>query len=396
MQLALDLALVAVIVLALVAGWRQGALSSVVSAIGVIAGLVVGLALAPVAMGLAQTQSLRVLLLVAVVVLLVGIGNAVGSAAGSQLRDGVRRASARTLDSLAGALFQALAMALVMWFISIPLAASVPGKAGDAVRESRVLATIDVASPDVLAQLPARIAALLDETGLPPLVSPFATPRGSHVDAPDSAAVDPAMVERVRPAVVQVMGDSGSCQRRLMGTGFVIEEDYVLTNAHVVAGTDVVALDTVLGIKEASVVFYDPDVDIAVLHADQLGIAPIAWAQVPLATADDAVVMGYPLSGPFEAAPARVRGKLNISGPDIYAKGRVSREAYTIRGVIRQGNSGGPLLNTQGDVVGMIFGASLDSTDTGYALTADQVKARVGDIRRLEGNVDTQACVGAA
>ena len=106
--------------------------------------------------------------------------------------------------------------------------------------------------------------------------------------------------------------------------------------------------------------------------------------------------MGYPLSGPFEAAPARVRGKLNISGPDIYAKGRVSREAYTIRGVIRQGNSGGPLLNTQGDVVGMIFGASLDSTDTGYALTADQVKARVGDIRRLEGNVDTQACVGAA
>ena len=106
--------------------------------------------------------------------------------------------------------------------------------------------------------------------------------------------------------------------------------------------------------------------------------------------------MGYPRSGPFEAAPARIRGRLNISGPDIYAAGRVERQAYTVRGSIRQGNSGGPLLDTHGDVAGMIFGASIDSTETGYALTAEQVRQRVGDVRKLRGSVDTQACVGAS
>ena len=139
---------------------------------------------------------------------------------------------------------------------------------------------------------------------------------------------------------------------------------------------------------------YDPDVDIAVLRADHLGIAPLVWASGELATGDDAVVMGFPLSGPFEAAPARIRGRLHISGPDIYAQGRVEREAYTIRGNIRQGNSGGPLLTPGGEVAGMIFGASMDSTDTGYALTAAQIADRVGDVGALRAPAATQGCVG--
>lgn len=394
MQLALDAILAALILLSVYAGWRQGALAAVLSAVGVLAGLVVGLALAPAVTGLAESAPLRVAILTAVVVGFVALGNIGGAAAGSQLRAGVRRRVARVVDSVLGAVFQALAAALVLWFISIPLAASLPGQPGQALRNSRVLAAIDDAAPDVLATLPARLAALLDESGLPPLVSPFNAPRGAHVDAPDAEALDADVVARVRPAVVQVMGDAGSCQRRLTGTGFVIEDNYVLTNAHVVAGTDAVSLDTVVGVKTADVVLYDPDVDIAVLRADHLGIAPLAWAGRELATGDDAVVMGFPLSGPFEAAPARIRGRLHISGPDIYAQGRVEREAYTIRGTIRQGNSGGPLLTPGGEVAGMIFGASMDATDTGYALTAAQIADRVGDVRALRAPAATQACVG--
>ncbi|AQQ14166.1 Serine protease [Corynebacterium glaucum] len=396
MQIVLDAALILLIVIAVIGGWRQGALSSILSAVGVVAGLVVGLALAPLAMGAADAQSLRVVILVTLVVLFVGVGNVVGAAAGAQLRNNVRRRSTQIVDSAVGAVFQALATALVVWFISIPLASALPGKTGDAIRNSSVLYGIDAVAPPNLSQLPARLAVMLDETGLPPLVSPFGSPRGGHVDAPDPDVLDQAVVKTARPAVVQVMGDSGSCQRRLMGTGFVIADDYVLTNAHVVAGTDSVALNTVVGVKRADVVFYDPDVDIAVLRAERLGIDPLAWHEETLANGDDAIVMGYPLSGPFEAAPARIRGRMNISGPDIYAQGRVQREAYTIRGVIRQGNSGGPLLTPEGEVVGMIFGASLDSTDTGYALTTQQVQERVGEISELVDPVDTQACVGAA
>lgn len=394
MQLALDVVLLALIALSLYAGWRQGVLSAILSALGVAAGLVVGLAAAPLAVRSVGSNAARAVIVTLLVVGFVAVGNVVGAAAGSQLRAGVRHRFARRLDSALGAVFQALAAALVLWFISIPLAASLPGAPGEAVRSSRVLTGIDRAAPAGMSTLPARLAALLDESGLPPLVSPFDAPRGAHVDAPDATAVEADVVAHVRPAVVQVVGDASACQRRLSGTGFVIEDDYVLTNAHVVAGTNTVVLDTVVGVKPADVVLYDPENDIAVLHADRLGIAPLRWASKPLETGDDAVVMGFPLSGPFEAEPARVRGRLRISGPDIYAHGRVEREAYTVRGDIRQGNSGGPLLTTNGEVAGMIFGAAMDASDTGYALTANQIISRVGEVRSLDASVATQSCVG--
>ena len=392
MHLVIDVLLALAVVAACISGWRQGALSAVLSAIGVVAGLVIGLALAPFVLDLSESQTVRIVLLIALVVLFVGLGNLVGVTVGASLRGRVRSRGRRVLDSALGATFQSVAVAAVLWFISIPLAASVPGEIGDGIRSSRVFGTINAAAPESASKLPARFAALLDESGLPPLVSPFHSLGGAQVAAPDGSVVEPEVVEKLRPSVVHVMGDAETCRRRLMGTGFVIEDGYVLTNAHVVAGTERVALDTVVGVKPAQVVLFDPDTDIAVLRAEELGLPELRWAEDELAVSDSAVVMGYPKSGPFEAAPVRIRGKLEIAGPDIYT-GRVEREAYTIRGNIRQGNSGGPLLTPGGEVAGMIFGASLDTSETGYALTAHQVQQRVGDVRSLTRPADTQACV---
>lgn len=388
-----DVILVAVIIAAFVSGWRQGALRAVLSMVGVVAGLIVGLAIAPLLVNLAETRAVKLVILIAVVVLFVGMGNMVGLVVGSGVRERARFRSTHVLDSVVGSVFQALVVALVTWFISIPLATSVPGAVGDGIRNSAVLGAIDSAAPAGLESLPGRLAALLNDSGLPPLVSPFATPGGQQVDAPDAAAVDPEVVDRVSPSVVHVMGDAGVCGRKLMGSGFVAAEDYVITNAHVVAGTEAVNLDTVLGVKPAEVVYYRPDVDIAVLYSERLGLDPIPLAQEGLARGDNAVVMGYPRSGPFEAAPARVRSRINISGPDIYSTGRFEREAYTLRGNVRQGNSGGPLLTPEGEVAGVIFGASVDSSDTGYALTLDQVLSAVGPLQSHTTPADTQSCV---
>ena len=105
------------------------------------------------------------------------------------------------------------------------------------------------------------------------------------------------------------------------------------------------------------------------------------------------MVMGFPHSGPFDAGMARVRERITIAGPDIYSKGRVERDAYTVRGTIRQGNSGGPLVNTDGQVLGVVFGASVDDSETGYALTADEVNKHIGDITQLSQPADTGNCV---
>ncbi len=376
---------------ALMSGWRRGALTAVLAAVGILAGLVVGLSTSIPVQQWSSSHLVRVFTVLALVVVFVGLGNVVGTMIGIRLRDRARLRSTQVLDSVCGALFQVTAVAVAIWFVSIPLATVVPGPVGEGLRSSRILAALDAAAPASAHALPARFAALLDDSGLPPLVTPFSP--ASSVAAPDAGAIDADVVKQTRPSVVHVMADAGSCDRRLMGSGFVAAQDYVITNAHVVAGTDAVNLDTVLGVQRATVVFYDPGIDIAVLWSPGLGLDPLPFADATLGTGNDAVVMGFPQSGPFEAAAARIRGVTTIAGPNIYASGRVEREAYTVRGTIRQGNSGGPLLTPDGSVAGVVFGASIDSSDTGYALTTRQVLASVGDFASLTSSVDTQSCV---
>lgn len=390
-----DILIVVAALIALFAGWRQGAVSSILSAIGIIAGLIIGLAVAPAVMGVTDTVALRFLLGLGVIVILAALGNLIGSLLGSSMRSRMRVRAFQTVDSAIGSAFQVLAVLLVSWLIAIPLAAGLGAGATNAIRSSSILSTIDRVIPESWSTLPTRISSMLNESGLPPLVDPFGSSVTTEVEPPRIEVANKALIEELRPSVVHVMGNAAECSRRLMGSGFVSAPDYVVTNAHVVAGTDSVRLDTMLGVVDATVVHYDPDLDIAVLHAPGLGLEPLPWAPEPAQSGDNAVVMGYPGSGPFEAAPARVSDRITIAGPDIYAENGVERDAYTVRGTIREGNSGGPMINESGEVLGVVFGASVDESSTGYAITAPQVLSSVDDITQLTQPVDTQQCVGA-
>src|SRR5699024_10198646 len=123
-----------------------------------------------------------------------------------------------------------------------------------------------------------------------------------------------------------------------------------------------------------------------------LGLEPLEWADSPAYTGDDAVVMGFPHSGPFTANAARIRARVNIAGPDIYSNSRVERESYILRGTVVQRNSGGPLISSDGTVLGLTSGASVDDMVTGCAITAEEARAHVGDETRCENSVDTQEC----
>ncbi|MGV0426259.1 MarP family serine protease [Corynebacterium pyruviciproducens] len=370
-------------------GWRQGAFASVLSAVGVVSGIVLSAALLPLVSNYTANPTLTLLLGIGVMVLIAGIGNLLGGLAGSRLRQSIRTRTAMTVDSLLGAVFQVFALLLVVWFVATPLVGRVTGPVGEGLSNSRVLTAVDQLTPPVIDNLPACLAATLSESGLPPLVSPFTGAR--EVEPPNILIDDTAMVDRVRPSVVYVLADAPQCSRRLMGSGFVISPDTILTNAHVVAGTDTVHVETVNGTVEATVVFYDPDTDLAVLHSAGLDLPALQWAEDAASTGDDAVVMGFPEGGPFEARPVRIRDKIIVNGPNIYATTRVDREAYSLRGTIRHGNSGGPLLTTDGDVLGVIFGTAVDESETGYALSADEVISTIGEFSTAA--VDTGACV---
>ncbi|CAB0534636.1 hypothetical protein BKD74_11035 [Corynebacterium diphtheriae] len=389
-----DAAIVIALVIAIFTGWRQGAVSSVLSTLGVVAGLICGAAVAPFVMGLTEHVALRFLLALGTVILLVGVGNLVGGILGAQLRDHFLWKKTMWIDSAIGSVFQALATLLVAWLVSIPLATGLSGGISQGIKNSEILGFVDHGAPSQLSALPSKISAMLNESGLPPLVSPFMEKQhSSQVEAPAIKVSDTALVERLRPSVIHVLGESEECSRRLMGSGFVVDATHVMTNAHVVAGTQRVSLDTVVGMVDATVVYYNPQLDIAVLEAEGLNLPALQWATEPAETGADAIVMGFPESGPFEAAPARISDRIIIAGPDIYANGRVERESYTARGSIRQGNSGGPMVDAEGNVIGVVFGASVDATDIGYALTAKEVLNMVGDTSALHTPVTTQQCV---
>jgi S1-C subfamily serine protease len=136
---------------------------------------------------------------------------------------------------------------------------------------------------------------------------------------------------------------------------------------------------------------YDPARDLAVLAVPGLS-APVLRFAPPATAGADAIVVGYPLEGPYTAVSARVRDSRQVRGPDIYNSRTVDREVYTIRATVRSGNSGGPLLAPDGTVYGVIFAAAVDDRQTGFALTARESAPVVAAGRRASSAVDTGAC----
>ncbi|MBO2450545.1 MarP family serine protease [Actinomadura barringtoniae] len=216
----------------------------------------------------------------------------------------------------------------------------------------------------------------------------------SEVAPPNDDVLKSGPVQRAIKSVVKLTATAPQCQRRIDGTGFVYAPRHVMTNAHVVAGSQgTVKVRSVAGKQqEARVVLYDPVKDIAVLYVPGLTAAPLAFT--PRASVgDDAAVVGFPKGGPLTASAARIRARQTATGLDIYHRSRVSREIYTIRGHMEPGDAGGPLLTPQGTVLGMNFAAALDTeTPTAYALTAGQVASAAQQARNATAPVSTEGC----
>jgi S1-C subfamily serine protease len=145
----------------------------------------------------------------------------------------------------------------------------------------------------------------------------------------------------------------------------------MMTNAHVVAGVSQPRVRVGDQDVPAEVVYYNPDIDVAVLEVDIDG--PVITFDKGGESGQPSAVLGFPNDGPFDAEPARIRSEQRLRSPDIYGKGAVTREVFSLRSDIRPGNSGGPLVSRDGKVLGVIFAASVSDPHTGYALTADQV-----------------------
>lgn len=373
-------------------GYRNGFVSSILSFIGFFGGAVVGAQLAtPIATRLSSGRT-QVVVAVAVVLGFALIGQIAAVRFGSALRNRITWRPARAVDSLLGALTGALAALLVAWMVATPLASSpYPGLAS-AVRGSTVIRTVNSSVPPPVRNLYDSLRRLVDRGDFPDVFGPLSPTRVLPVSPPNPKLLSDPALREVRHSVVKVTGLAPSCSRRIEGSGFVYSSHRVMTNAHVVAGEQSPSVQVDGQEFAATVVVYDPDRDVAVLQVPDLTEPALSFSSTDAGRGADAVIVGYPLDGPLTANAARIRDRQEIRGPNIYNNRTVDRDAYTVRGTVRSGNSGGPLLRPDGQVYGVIFAAALDQTQTGFALTADEVApdARAGV--QATTPVDTGGC----
>jgi S1-C subfamily serine protease len=369
---ALDIILVLSVVIYALAGYQQGFLVGSASTFGLLIGGFAGVRVAPMLLdGFAPGLSISI---AALLIVLAGafLGQAAGSFLGSQLRARVTWQPARVIDALSGAALSVAAMLLIAWVLGVAASGAQLRTLNQEVRSSVILGAVDRALPGGSDRVLAAFNALVDSSRFPRYLEPFAPERIKQV-APPSAGVTgrPGIVDD-QASVVKVLGAASSCARTLEGSGFVYSDGRVMTNAHVVAGVS----DPVVRINDtdypANVVYYDPDIDVAVLSVPDLD-APALTFDDSAESGDQAAALGYPENGPYLASPVRVREERTLRSPNIYGDETVYRDTYSLYAQVRPGNSGGPLVDVGGDVIGVIFAASVTDANTGYALTADQV-----------------------
>jgi S1-C subfamily serine protease len=389
---ALDLILVVLIVASAFSGYRQGFVVGVLSFVGLLGGAVIGAKLAPlVAKHFAGTVA--PFAAVVIVFAIASLGRVAAGALGGILRRRLRWQPARTVDSVGGAVVSGLAVLLIAWFIGSSLVQAPFPSVARQVNGSRVLAAVDHQVPARVRGWFADFRALVADGGFPQVFGALGAERIIPVSPPDLAVTGQPGVVAAAASIVKVTGDARSCSRRIEGSGFVYADGRIMTNAHVVAGVHnpQVQVGGVGPQLAATVVYYDPKVDVAILEVVGLHAKPLAFSGV-LGASADAVVAGFPEDGPYQTVAARIRGAELARGPDIYQDADVTRDIYAVRAQVEPGNSGGPLLDTAGSVAGVVFGRAVNDPSTGYALTASQVSAAATAGRTATAAVSTRGC----
>ncbi|MFF0293102.1 MarP family serine protease [Kitasatospora sp. NPDC004615] len=389
----LDLLLIAAALGFAVSGYRQGFVVGVLSVLGFLGGGLIAVQLLPLLLRHLSQGTTASVVAVVVVIVLAAIGQAITTHFGWKLRGRIGRGKVKALDAVGGSLVNVMSMLLVAWLIGSALAGTSLPTVSKQVRTSKVLGSVQSALPSDAPNWFSDFSKELARNGFPQVFNPFEQEPITEVEPPDPALAGSAGVQKAKGSLVKVLGTAPSCGKTLEGSGFVFAPHRVMTNAHVVGGVDepTVQIGGTGQLYDATVVRYDWQRDIAVLDVPRLNAPPLTFAG-EARTNDSAIVAGFPENGAFNVQPARIRGRIQANGPDIYHRGQVVRDVYSVRSLVRQGNSGGPLLTPDGQVYGVVFAKSLDSSDTGYVLTAAEVKEDVTEGATATGKVGTEGC----
>ena len=386
----LDVIIVFVLIAYAISGYYQGFVTNLVATIGLMVGGLLAISIVPHVMGERTPTVSSSLIALAAVLAAAVIGQGIGTYVGSDIKDNIAWRPLRWVDAVGGSALSMVAVLCASWALGYAVSGTQIPFISSEARGSAILGKVNEVMPRGATDVLDAFNQVLDTNLFPRYLEPFENEKIVPIAAPDRATLDAQGVRTAAESVVKILG-SANCNRGIEGSGFVFGTDRVMTNAHVVAGV----ADPFVLVGErrlhADVVVFNPRLDVAVLSVPGLGLAPLDFDETGKA-GDSAAVLGYPENGPFDARAARIRMEQNLRSPDIYNNGQTVRQTFSIRSLVRSGNSGGPLVSEDGKVLGVIFAASITDKSTGYALTAEQVSGAAREGLSASEEVSTGRC----
>jgi len=373
-------------------GWRQGFVAGVFSFLGFLAGGAAGLWAAPQITGSLSGMG-QIAAYVGVVLAGAILGQVVFSIVGNRLRSIITWTPVAFLDRAGGVALNVAAFTVMLWVLVSALAFVPIAAVQDRLQSSVILTTVDSVVPEQAREVLADAASSLGTFAVPRIIGVdlFADDSPEETTAGD---VPEDRVREIRGSVVRIVGDAAACESIVTGSGFIVDEGLIATNAHVVAGTTDLRVRVRAGISSVagSVVYFDPVTDIALVFAPDL-VGPALMLEDRAQERGESVVLaGFPGGGRFTAVPGTMRGLALGSGEDIYGDNARAREILVVRGEVAPGLSGGPVVAQDSTVVGMVFASGLDGKSTGFAVPARDVMDAVDELADQRTAVDTGSC----
>ncbi|HEX3981256.1 MAG TPA: MarP family serine protease, partial [Acidimicrobiales bacterium] len=368
-----DLIVLVVVVLAAVQGLRLGAIVQVLSFGGFWIGLYLGALLASATVQWAHSQDARTAVALITLLGVATLCGVVGRLAGNLVFSRVHRGVLGGVDSALGVLVAVVASLLAAWLLANTLVNSSSLSLNSSIDRSRIIRSLDSvlpAPPSVFT----RVQSFLSAEGFPPVFAQLAPASAGPVALPGEPQLQQA-VAHAGVSTVKIIGDG--CDQIQEGSGFVVSPHVVVTNAHVVAGIAHPMVQAGTSLFPTTVMYFDPSYDLAVLRVNGLDEPSLLLDPNQSSRGVTAAVLGYPEGGPFTVQPAGIMATFEAEGRDIYGQGLTVRNVYEIQAVVRPGNSGGPLVQGDGQVIGVVFSRSTTNGDIGYALSSPGVLSRV-------------------
>ena len=352
-------------------GYRRGFWLSLAQYVGLTVGVLLGAAGARYILDYLAINNSSARPLGAVLVLVVGgsLGSSIGFAVGEPIRRNILRTGVHTsTDSMTGAALSGFAVLMMCWFLGLSFSRGPSAEIAQQIQRSVVLRALDSIAPRPPGFL-ASVEQVLAGVQFPPVFAglepslPGSLPIPTSIDTPE-----------VRHALEQVVKVSSlGCGGIVTGSGFPIGNGYVATNAHVVSGTTSHTVQLPDGTTyHATVVYFDPERDVAVLQVPGFTAAAMTLATASRGT--DGAVIGYPGGAHETVVGAVIDGQVTAEGRDIYNQNLVTRDIFVLGASVHPGNSGGPLIDLKGRVLGMVFATSASDPNQAYALTDDEIQ----------------------